>query len=196
MLQNHHHYPCGNELVFCLNDYCPVTLTLIIMKFFERLVMKHIKCQLPPSLDPLQFVYHPSRSTDDAIITKPKQRDSNNLSLNVDKTQGIVVDCRRMQGNHAPLNINGVHITENLTWSLSTSSKAKKARQRLYFLWRLRKAYLPPPILTTFYKETVESILSSCIIAWFGNCNASDRRTRQRIVRTLFCHRHSNHALH
>ncbi|KAK3572559.1 hypothetical protein QTP86_000434 [Hemibagrus guttatus] len=31
---------------------------------------------------------------------------------------------------------------------------------------------------------TIESILSSCITAWFGNCTVSDRKTLQRIVRT------------
>lgn len=31
----------------CFNDYCPVALTLIIMKCFERLVMSHIKSTLP-----------------------------------------------------------------------------------------------------------------------------------------------------
>ncbi|KAL7862508.1 hypothetical protein SRHO_G00139490 [Serrasalmus rhombeus] len=35
-----------------------------------------------------------------------------------------------------------------------------------------------------FYRGTMESILSSCIIAWFGNCTASDRKTLQRIART------------
>ncbi|KAK3523637.1 hypothetical protein QTP70_005839 [Hemibagrus guttatus] len=49
---------------------------------------------------------------------------------------------------------------------------------------RLRKAYLPPLILTTFYRGTIESILSSCITAWFGNCTVSDCKTLQRIVRT------------
>ncbi|KAK3525499.1 hypothetical protein QTP86_032837, partial [Hemibagrus guttatus] len=57
------------------------------MKCFKRLVMRHIKTQLPPSLDPLQFAYClncsmdnasldplqfvflPNRSTDDAITT-------------------------------------------------------------------------------------------------------------------------------
>ncbi|KAK1786349.1 hypothetical protein P4O66_018038, partial [Electrophorus voltai] len=55
--------------VSCLNDYRPIALTSIIMKCFKRLVMRHIKTQLPASLDPLQFVYHPNRSTDDAIST-------------------------------------------------------------------------------------------------------------------------------
>ncbi|XP_059842900.1 uncharacterized protein LOC132403518 [Hypanus sabinus] len=55
--------------VSCLNDYHSVALTSIIMKCFERLVMRHIKTLLPTSLDPLQFAYHPNRSTDDAIAT-------------------------------------------------------------------------------------------------------------------------------
>ncbi|KAK3532858.1 hypothetical protein QTP70_000249 [Hemibagrus guttatus] len=55
--------------VSCLNDYRPVALTPIVMKCFERLVMRHIKTQLPPSLDPLQFAYCPNRSMDDAITT-------------------------------------------------------------------------------------------------------------------------------
>ncbi|KAK3508983.1 hypothetical protein QTP70_015406 [Hemibagrus guttatus] len=49
---------------------------------------------------------------------------------------------------------------------------------------RLRKAHLPPPILTMYYRGTIKRILSSCITAWFGNCTVSDRKTLQRIVRT------------
>ncbi|KAK3514204.1 hypothetical protein QTP70_009464 [Hemibagrus guttatus] len=55
--------------VSCLNDYRPVALTPIMMKCFERLVMRHIKTQLPTSLDPLQFAYHPNCYSDDAITT-------------------------------------------------------------------------------------------------------------------------------
>ncbi len=53
--------------VSCLNDYRPIALTPIVMKCFERLVMHKIKTSLPNTLDPLQFAYHPNRSTDDAI---------------------------------------------------------------------------------------------------------------------------------
>ncbi|XP_060716983.1 uncharacterized protein LOC132839820 isoform X2 [Tachysurus vachellii] len=300
------------------------------MKCFEKLVMRHIKTQLPPSLDPLQFAYHPNRSTDDAIatalhlaLTHLDNKDTyvrmlfidfnsafntiipqhlteklsllglntslcnwildfltgrpqsvrignsisstttlntgaphccilspllftllthdcaamhrsnhiikfaddttvvglisknnetayreevqqltawcrtNNLSLNVDKTKEMVVDFRRAQSDDSPLNIDGssveivkstkflgVHLAENLTWSLNTSAITKKAQQRLYFLRRLRKAHFPPPILTMFYRGTIEIILSSCITVWFGNCMISDRKSLQRIVRT------------
>ncbi|XP_059810771.1 uncharacterized protein LOC132383601 [Hypanus sabinus] len=57
--------------VSCLNDYRPVALTSIIMKCFERLVMRHIKTLLPTTLDPLQSAYRPNHSTDDAIATTP-----------------------------------------------------------------------------------------------------------------------------
>ncbi|KAK3569915.1 hypothetical protein QTP86_007356 [Hemibagrus guttatus] len=95
----------------------------------------------------------------------------------------MVVDFRRAQSDHSPLDIDGsnveivkstkfhgVHLAEDLTWSLNTSSITKKAQQHLYFLQRPRKAHLPPLILTISYRGTIESILSSCITAWFGNC--------------------------
>ncbi len=56
-----------NSKPSCLNDHCPVALTSIVMKIFERLVKKHICSPIPVTLDPLQFAYRPNRSTDDAI---------------------------------------------------------------------------------------------------------------------------------
>lgn len=47
----------------CLNDYCPVALTPVIMKCFERLVMALIKA----STSYTQVVYRSNRSMDDAI---------------------------------------------------------------------------------------------------------------------------------
>ncbi|KAK3564279.1 hypothetical protein QTP86_012000 [Hemibagrus guttatus] len=70
-------------------------------------------------------------------------------------------------------NFLGVHLAENFTWSLDTSSITKKAQQCLYLLRRLRKAHLLPPILTMFYRGTIESVLS-----------VLDCKTLQRIVRT------------
>ncbi|KAK3561591.1 hypothetical protein QTP86_010669 [Hemibagrus guttatus] len=109
----------------------------------------------------------------------------------------ISTNNERAQSDHFPLFTDGfpveivkstkflgVHLVENFTWSLNTSSISKKAQKRLYFLRRLRKAHLPPPILTMFYRGTIESVLSSCITAWFRNCTISDRKSLQRIVKT------------
>ncbi|KAK1793778.1 hypothetical protein P4O66_001510 [Electrophorus voltai] len=38
-----------------LNDYCPVALTSVVMKCFEKLVRDFITSSLPASTDPLQF---------------------------------------------------------------------------------------------------------------------------------------------
>ncbi|KAK3547940.1 hypothetical protein QTP70_001327 [Hemibagrus guttatus] len=147
-----------------LNDYHPVALTPIVMKCFERLSQ--------------------SRSG----TASPAERD---------KTKEMVVDFRRAQSGHSLLFIHGssveiikntkflgVPLAENFTWSLNTSSISKKAQQCLYFLRRLRKAHLPPTILTVLYRGTIKSILSSWFTAWFGNCTVSDCKTLQRIMRT------------
>ena len=52
-----------------LNDYRPVALTSIIMKCFERIILKRITAQIQPYLDSNQFAYKPNRSTDDATLT-------------------------------------------------------------------------------------------------------------------------------
>lgn len=305
------------------NDYCPVALTPIVMKCFERIVMQHIKTILPPSLDLFKFAYRANRSTDDAVSTAlylalshletkdpyvrmlfidfssafntiiPQQLiqkldrlglntslcnwlldfltgrpqavrvgkntsstitmntgapqgcvlssllftllthdctpmystnhfvkfaddttvvglisnndktnyrnevcqlarwcSDNSLSLNVEKTMEIVVDFRRVRTQHPPLTINsaavervsstkflGVHITKDISWTINTASLVKKAQQCLYFLRKLRKARVPVPIMRSFYCGTIESILSSCIIVWFGNCTIHNQKS-------------------
>ncbi|KAF7643942.1 hypothetical protein LDENG_00230570, partial [Lucifuga dentata] len=85
----------------------------------------------------------------------------------------------KKQPSHTPLHINnsavevvestkflGVHITDTLTWTKNTGSLVKKAQQRLHFLRRMRRSHLPPPILTTFYRSTIESIMTNCISVW------------------------------
>ncbi len=81
------------------------------------------------------------------------------------------------------MEIHWVHITEDLSWTNNTAALTKKAQQRLYFLRKLRRARAPTPIMCTFYRGTIESILTSCITVWYGACNASCRKSLQRIVR-------------
>ncbi len=121
----------------------------------------------------------------------------NNLSLNVGKTKEVVMDFRRNSVDHPPLTIDSstvervsstkfpeVHITENLTWSTNTMSFSKKAQQHLLFSTGGESVSLPPPILTTFSRGTIESVLTSCITVWYGNFSAADRKTLQRTVNT------------
>ncbi len=131
------------------------------------------------------------------VSTLTKWCQENHLSLNIDKTKELVVDYRRQSREHTPITIDktpvervtsfkflGIHITEDLTWSAHTDAVLKKAHQRLFFLRRLRKFGTSPRILRSFYTCTVESILTGCITAWYGNSTAGNRRALQRVVRT------------
>ena len=53
--------------VSTMNDYRPVALTSIVMKSFEKLVMKFIKSFIPDGFDPYQFAYKSKHSVDDAV---------------------------------------------------------------------------------------------------------------------------------
>ncbi len=131
------------------------------------------------------------------VSTLTKWRQENHLSLNIDKTKELVVDYRRQSREHTHITIVktpvervnsfkflGVHITEDLTWSAHTDAVLKKAHQCLFFLRRLRKFGTSPSILRSIYSCTVESILTGCITAWFGNSTAGNRKALQRVVRT------------
>ncbi|KAK1795717.1 hypothetical protein P4O66_001026 [Electrophorus voltai] len=122
----------------------------------------------------------------------------NNLLLNISKTKEMIVDCSKKQERHyQPVRISGttvervdsfrylgVHILQDLSWSRHTSSLAKKARQRLYHLRRLRDFRLPSKVLRNFYTCTIESILTGNITVWFGNSTKQDRQALQRVVRS------------
>ncbi len=123
------------------------------------------------------------------VSTLTKWCQENHLSLNIDKTKELVVDYRRQSREHTPITIDktpvervssfkflGVHITEDLTWSAHTDAVLKKAHQRLFFLRWLRKFGTSPRILRSFYTCTVESILTGCITAWFGNSTAGNQQ--------------------
>jgi hypothetical protein len=59
-----------------------------------------------------------------------------------------------------------------------------KEQKRLFNIRRLKIFGLAPKTLTNFYRCTIESILSDCITAWYGNCITHNRRALQRVVRS------------
>ncbi|WP_227487669.1 alkylated DNA repair protein domain-containing protein, partial [Nocardioides malaquae] len=73
---------------------------------------------------------------------------------------------------------------EDLTWSTNTAAIVKKAHQRMHFLRVLRNNKLSQELLVSFYRCSIESILTYCINLWFGCCTAAERTTLQRVVNT------------
>eukprot|EP00061_Rhincodon_typus_P008597 g31341.t1 len=67
-------------------------------------------------------------------------------------------------------------ITDSLPWISHVDATVKQAQQHLLFLRWLSKLGMSRRTLTNFYRCTIESMLSGCITAWYGNCSAQDRK--------------------
>ena len=69
-------------------------------------------------------------------------------------------------------------------YKLSAAHFSYRSVQSLFPLRKLKRFGMVPEILKRFYSCNIESILTGCITAWYGNCSASDRKALQRVVRT------------
>lgn len=121
----------------------------------------------------------------------------NNLLLNTAKTKELIIDYRRKKTDIPPLIISGdwvervadfcflgVHIGEGLTWSANSTELLKKAQQRLYFLRILRNNNITQKLLVSFYRASIESILTYCICVWYTSCTVAQRKALQRVINT------------
>ncbi len=121
----------------------------------------------------------------------------NNLALNIKKTKEVIIDFRRKQDVHSPLYINeetvervssfkflGTHISEELTWTINIMALVKKAQKRLYFLRMLRKVNLSQQVLLSFYRCSIESVLTHGMLVWYESSSAADKKALQRVIKT------------
>ncbi|KAK3549578.1 hypothetical protein QTP86_005239 [Hemibagrus guttatus] len=76
----------------------------------------------------------------------------------------------------------GTTITKELKWEQNIRSLTKKAQQRMYFLWQLKKFLLPVKMLVNFYTAIIESVLTSSITVWFAAATARDKAKLQRVI--------------
>ena len=120
----------------------------------------------------------------------------NKLLLNTDKTKEIVFDFRLQPSDVPPVVINGnvieqVHsykylgviIDDKLKWDEQASAVSKKVNKRMFFLRKLNSFYVDKTLLDLFYKSTIQSIISFCIIAWGGNTSAFCKKKIDRVVK-------------
>ncbi|XP_059500668.1 uncharacterized protein LOC132209491 [Stegostoma tigrinum] len=96
-----------------------------------------------------------------------------------------------LRGEHAPIYINGTEVERvnsikfvDLFWTSHVNVTVKKAQQHLFFLRWLRKFGMSITSLINFYRCTIESILSGCKTAWYGNCSAQNCKKLQKVVCT------------
>ena len=120
----------------------------------------------------------------------------NNWLLNTSKTKELIVVFGGKKMDIQPLLIGGtcvervsdfrflgVNIMEDLNCGVHTTELVKKAQQRLYFLRVLRKNNIPPKLLVSFYRCSIESILSYCLCVWFSSCTVAQRKKLQGVTK-------------
>eukprot|EP00061_Rhincodon_typus_P015001 g42435.t1 len=120
----------------------------------------------------------------------------NNLPLNVGKIKELIIDFRKRGGKHTSVQINRVDVegvdsvkflglmtTDNLSWPSHIDATVKAAQQHLFHR-QLRKFGMAVRTLTNFYRCTIESILSKCMMARYSNCSAQNHKKLQKIACT------------
>ncbi|KAK3517002.1 hypothetical protein QTP70_029966 [Hemibagrus guttatus] len=148
-----------------LNDYRSVALMSVVMKSFERLLLKFA--------DDTTVIGLIQDGDESAYRQEIEQLAAwcslNNLELNMLKTVEMIMDFRRYTPALPPLTIMnstvptvesfrflGTTISQDLKWDTHIDSIIKKAQQRLYFLRQLRKFNLPQELLTHFYSAIID----------------------------------------
>jgi len=85
-------------------------------------------------------------------------------------------------GRVADFRFQGVHINKSLSWSVYTSELLKKAQERLYFLRILKRNNIAQRQLVSFYRTSIESILTYCMCAWYSSCTVAHRKALQEVI--------------
>lgn len=80
--------------------------------------------------------------------------------------------------------ILSLHLEEDLSWKANATALVKKAQQRLHFQRILKKNNMEEKLLLSFYRCSIESVLTYCISVWFTSCTAGERSALQRVVNT------------
>lgn len=96
------------------------------------------------------------------------------VTLNTTKTKELILDFTFL----------GTTISTDLSWSANTKAVVKKTQQCLHFLRVLRKNKINQKLMITFYRFSVEIILTYCTSLWFSHCTEVDRKNLQGLVKT------------
>lgn len=81
------------------------------------------------------------------------------------------------------INFLGTYISENLTWKHNSNCLIRKAQQRLHFLGVLSKVNLSQHLLISFYRCSIESVLTYNILVWYSSSSATDKKALQRVIK-------------
>ena len=76
----------------------------------------------------------------------------------------------------------GTIVDDKLDGDENINITYKKANQRVCFVRKLRKCHVDKAIMSMFYKSVVESVLTFCMLCWYGGISYQARKKVKRIV--------------
>ena len=107
----------------------------------------------------------------------------------------MIIDFRRNEDPPPPLVVKGevvervdlfrflgLMVSNKLTWEEQCDALLKKARQRIYFLNKLKSFHVNKGTLLTFYRALIESVVSQSITVWFTRANQADLYKLNRVI--------------
>lgn len=118
-----------------------------------------------------------------------------NLILNTKKTKEMSIDFRRSQPSSATVikgetiqavtnyKYLGIVLDNKLKWDSWTDLLHTKSQQRMYFLKKLLVFNVNNRMLQMFYTAFI-SVLTYCIICWFGNATEVQKKSVRKTVTT------------
>ena len=119
------------------------------------------------------------------------------LEMNISKTKDMIIHFRRNRdSNHEATVLNGqiveyvntykylgTIIDNKLNFEENCEAVCKKGRQRLFCLRKLSTFNIDRTMLTLFYRAFIESVLTFCLVSWFGNVSLKNRNCLNQIVK-------------
>ncbi len=123
--------------------------------------------------------------------------DASFLNINASKTKEMFIDFRKknivpvlpavIKGHQVEFvkeyKYLGTVFDDKLKFETNTDMIRGKARQRMYFLRKLRTFYVDVSFMKMFYTCFIESIESFSVICWYGNLNVKSRGKFNSIVK-------------
>ena len=121
---------------------------------------------------------------------------ANFLDLNVAKTKELLIDFRKQPPAVSPITIDGeivervekykylgIILDNKLKFDSNVLNIYKKCHHRIYCLQRLRNIGINSKILALYYQSCVETLVTSCLICWYGSVNLHSKKLLNNIVK-------------
>ena len=121
--------------------------------------------------------------------------DKNFIQLNASKTKELRIDFRRKKDPLLPIAIKGSNIecvdsfkylgvtfSADMTWSVHVDTAVNKSKQRLHLLRKLRQFNVSEPVLSLYYRSTIESLITYCLLTSHSNMRKKDMKRTTQIL--------------